>query len=84
MWLKGIIIALGRFKEAIIGLVIACYVISTPISVYLCFEIGLSIKGLWQGFMIGLLLLNIYYFYLIFCKFDWIMIADEALVTSNK
>jgi Na+-driven multidrug efflux pump len=39
LWLKGIIIALGKFSYANIGLFFACYIIAIPLGCYLALSL---------------------------------------------
>lgn len=52
-------------------MLIAFYIISVPLGLFLGFKANLGLMGLWTGLFIGLFLLTTFYLYLVLIHYKW-------------
>ena len=57
-------------KEASLVLVMSLYIVSLPMAAYLAYDRELGVIGLWTGFSLGLLPVNLAYLLIIY-QIDW-------------
>ncbi|KAG5284363.1 hypothetical protein AALO_G00025890 [Alosa alosa] len=80
---SGILVGAGKQKIAALSNLICYYCIGLPVGIYLMFEAGLRILGLWLGLFICVILQTCFFVTLIF-KLDWRRVAEEAQKRAGR
>mmetsp|Transcript_71606 Transcript_71606/g.173422 ORF Transcript_71606/g.173422 Transcript_71606/m.173422 type:complete len:452 (+) Transcript_71606:82-1437(+) len=75
---SGVLRAMGKQAFNAMSIFVSFYVVAMPISLTLCFHLGMSVAGLWWGMAIGLTGMSIGFGANIFFMVDWVLEADKA------
>ena len=77
---SGIIRGLGRQAYGSIWTLVCYYIFGMPLALYFAFSRDVGIKGLWIGFTIASLVLDIGFWVIIYCG-DWNKIVERMKQT---
>ncbi|CDW85916.1 na+-driven multidrug efflux pump [Stylonychia lemnae] len=80
----GSIRALTKFNHAVVGGLVAFYVIACPLGCLFALYLKLGVPGIWFGQIIGLFLIAIYFQYLLSWGFDWDLITQQSYERQNE
>ncbi|KAE8888629.1 hypothetical protein PF005_g18490 [Phytophthora fragariae] len=76
--IQGISRGVGKQKVAATVNAVAYYIFGIPVAGLLGFHFGLGVEGLWLGFGFGIFVAASLQFYMLFERWTWTKLADEA------
>ncbi|KAE8997677.1 hypothetical protein PR003_g8085 [Phytophthora rubi] len=76
--IQGIFRGVGKQKVAATVNAVAYYIFGIPVAGLLGFHFGLGVEGLWLGFGFGIFVAASLQFYMLFERWTWAKLADEA------
>lgn len=80
---SGIIRGLGRQAYGSVFTLICYYLIGLPMALYFAFYVKMGVKGLWLGFTIACIILDIGFWMIINCP-DWYLISTQMREKVRK